>query len=108
MTRTNEIIAIKPQKLLRREELNSPIVQWAVLPLVLMLLPDSCSMLPEKAWSGLFLRWFNMARQEGSSRWLEAHFPGTSCIQKQGPACVIMGLRWLNSSEAEDGCVCRT
>lgn len=58
MTRTNEIIAIKSQKLLRRTELNSPVVQWAVLPLVLMLLPDNCSVLPGKAWPGLFLRWF--------------------------------------------------
>lgn len=36
--KTNEIIAIKPQKLLRRKELNSPIVQWVVLLQVLILL----------------------------------------------------------------------
>lgn len=33
--RTNEIIAIKSQKLFRRKELKSFIVEWAVLPVVL-------------------------------------------------------------------------
>ena len=52
--KTNEIIAIKPQKLLRRKELNSPIVQGEVLR-VLIVLQGKCSVLPGKACPGLLL-----------------------------------------------------